>query len=387
MKVIFAESHNPDRPEPLGSHHYIRLFNEAGHRCLWLGPALSPLHLFKPDKANLRRFRAWREGPISVDGIDWLVPLSLLFYYNLPLLRSLYFGRKQYRSCLPPIKKQLEMAGFVPADLLWCAGPVALSLLDLLPHRLSLYRLADRLDKFKRVPPTIVSLQKELIKRAGFVLATSKSLFEWAAEVRSENLYYLPNGVSRLFFEPSAEKPNDFPSCDRPVVVYAGTIDDRFDLETFYYAVQKMDNLHFLLIGPLSVNKLKPGLKALQKMQNFTWLGPKKHEILPHYLQRCSTGIIPFHMNEKTEAVNPIKYYEYLASGLPVVASPMRELVETRGPLYTYGSPNQFCSALLEAVHNQERERASLRDFALEHTWEKRFEEVINIMGNHHGYG
>lgn len=386
MKVIFAESHNLDRPEPLGSHHYIRLFQETGHQCLWLGPAVSPLHLFKPDKANRRRFRAWREKLSSVGGIDWLVPLSLLFYYNLPLLRSLSFGRMQYRSCLPPIKKQLERAGFVPADLLWCAGPVALSLLDILPHRLSLYRLADRLDKFRRVPPNIASLQKELIERVDLVLVTSRSLLEWAGEVRSENVYYLPNGVSRLFFEPSAERPEDFPSSDRPVVVYAGTIDDRFDLEIFCYAVQKMDNLNFLLIGPLSVKKLKSGLKALQKMKNFTWLGPKNHELLPHYLQRCSAGIIPFHMNEMTEAVNPIKYYEYLAGGLPVVAPPMRELVETGGPLYTYRSPNQFCSALLEAVHNQERERASLLGFAAENTWEKRFEEVIKIIGSH-GYG
>ena len=45
MKVLFAESHNLDRPDPVGSHHYIRLFREAGHECFWLGPAVSTIGL------------------------------------------------------------------------------------------------------------------------------------------------------------------------------------------------------------------------------------------------------------------------------------------------------------------------------------------------------
>lgn len=382
MKVILAESHNLDRSVPLGSHHYISLFREAGHRCLWLGPAVSPMHLLKANNLNRHRIRIWRKGLQKVDGIEWLVPMTLLFYYNLPLLRSLYAGKSQYQFCLPPLKDQLAEAGFLPTDLLWCAGPAAYSLLDLLPHRLSIYRLADRLDQFKMIPPNVGKLQAELIKRVDLVLATSRSLHDWAGKFRKNNLYYLPNGVSRIFFQPAEEEPADFPESGQAVVVYAGTIDSRFDLETVTFAVNKVQELHFLLIGPLADENLHAGLKNLQNRKNFTWLGQIEHEQLPLYLQAASAGIIPFQLNKLTEAVNPIKYYEYLASGLPVVAPPLRELVENKGPLYAYRNKEEFCSLLREAVKVGESQRAGLRDFATAHTWERRFERIKEIIGS-----
>ena len=383
MKVLIAESHNLDRPDPLGSHHYIRLFKKAGFECLWLGPAISPLHIFKPDEPNRRRFAVWRRGGTEVDGIGWLVPLTLLFYYNLPLLRSLTIGRNQYRYCLPPLAGQLHKAGFGEVDLLWCAGPVASSLLDLVPHRVSCYRLADRLDRFGGIPDNVGELQKELIRRVDFVLATSQSLLEWARSVREDNVYYLPNGVSEIFFEDREVLPEDFPADGRPVVVYAGTIDTRFDLDTVAFGVRQLKELHFLLIGPLTVEGLKPGLDNLRAEDNFTWVGPKEYDRLPAYLQGSSVGIIPFYLNELTEAVNPIKYYEYLASGLPVVAPPMRELALMDGPLQSYSDKEGFCAALgqaLEERREQEGLQALLRGFAAGHTWENRFREVAGLV-------
>ncbi len=383
MKVIFAESHNLDRPDPLGSHQYIRLFKEDGHDCLWLGPALSPLHLFKPDALNRHRFRIWRHGGHRVDGIDWLVPFSFLFYYNLPFLRSNFIGRNQYRFCLPALNNKLKNSGFYPADLLWCAGPVALSLLDLIPHNLSCYRLADRLDKFRRIPPGVGELQKEMIRRVDFVLATSQSLLDWVREVRTEEVYYLPNGVEDHFFEAALEKPADFPADGKPVAVYLGTLDTRFDLETLAHGVLAMKDLHFLLIGPLTDKNLKPALQILLKEKNITWLGPRAHRLAPAYLQQASLGLIPFRLNDLTEAVNPIKYYEYLACGLPVVAPPLRELGAMRGPLYAYRNREGFVVALTEALRAGAKEKEAGRNFARQQTWRNRFEDIKAIMTRH----
>ncbi len=384
MKVLFAESHNLDRPDPLGSHHYIRFFREAGHDCLWLGPAVSPLHLFKPDVLNRHRFKVWREGGRDVEGIKWLVPFSLLFYYNLPLLRSLTVGRSQYQFCLPPLAGQLKRAGFGEVELLWCAGPVALSLLDLVPHRLSCYRLADRLDKFAAIPANVGELQKELIRRVDFVLATSRSLWEWARAVREDHVYYLPNAVSEIFFEEAGESPGDFPAEGTPVAVYAGTIDTRFDLDTLTFAVRELKEVHFLLVGPLTDKSLRAGLEELAAEDNFTMVGAKPYESLPAYLQGAAAGLIPFQLNELTEAVNPIKYFEYLASGLPVVAPHMRELKEMGGPLHSYSDREGFCAAVQEAVAAGKGQayRNELRQFALKHTWRSRFEEIKVIIDN-----
>ncbi len=380
MKIIFAESHNLDRPDPLGSHQYIRLFREDGHDCLWLGPAVSPMHLFKLDALNRHRFRIWREGGRRVEGIDWLVPFSFLFYYNLPFLRSNKIGRSQYRFCLPPLRSKLKHLGFYPADLLWCAGPVALSLLDLIPHGRSCYRLADRLDKFRGIPPGVGELQKELIRRVNFVLATSQSLLEWVREVRTEGVYYLPNGVGEHFFETGLKKPADFPGDSKPVAVYLGTLDTRFDLETLAHGVLANKDLHFLLIGPLTDDSLKPGLKPLLEEMNITWLGPRDHHLAPAYLQHADLGLIPFQLNELTEAVNPIKYYEYLACGLPVVAPPLRELTSMQGPLYVYRDREGFTAALQKALAAGGKEREEGRSYARQQTWSSRYVEIKKIM-------
>jgi len=380
MKILFAESHNLDRPDPIGSHQYIKLFKEAGHDCLWLGPAVSPMHLFKWDKLNRYRFKVWRSGVQEIEGIKWLVPFTFLFYYNRPLLRSLYAGRRQYHFCLPPLGKTLAETGFNEVDLLWCAGPVAYSLLDLVPHRLSCYRLVDRLDKFSGIPSNVEDLQKELIHRVGFVLATSRSLWEWASAIRSVNVYYLPNGVSDQFFTEFGQTPPDFPQDGKPVAVYVGTLDTRFDFQTLKEAVFKMPDIHFLLIGPVTFNPLRAELEKLTKEKNLTLLGAKPYSELPSYLKSSKAGLIPFKLNELTEAVNPIKYYEYLASGLPVVAPPMRELIGMQGPLHVYRDPDEFCVMVREAVMSGTEKRKELTEFAERHTWRARFEEIKKII-------
>ncbi len=380
MKVLFAESHNLDRPEPLGSHRYIRLFQKEGHNCLWLGPPISPLHLFKADRLNRRRFKIWLGGGCDIEGIKWIVPHCAMIYYNLPVLRSLHVGRRQYRLCLPPLTGKLKKAGFETVDLLWCAGPAALSLLDRVPHSLSCYRLADRLDQFSRIPPNVGTLQKELIKRVDFVLATSLSLLEWAREFRDKDVYYLPNGVSESFFDPAGLRPFDFPGRGRPVVVYVGALDTRFDLQTLAFAVRNLKDLHFFIIGPVTDESLKPLLRELESEENFTLTGPREQALVPAYLQHSTAGIIPFYVNELTEAVNPLKYYEYLACGLPVVAPPLRELKAMQGPLYAYRDKEELCDALKKAVSRREEERPRLIEFAGKQTWEKRYAGIKKII-------
>ncbi len=380
MKVLFAESHNLDRPDPLGSHHYIRLYQQDGHDCCWLGPAVSPLHIFKPDALNRHRFRVWKEGERDLQGIKWKVPFTLAFYYNMPLLRALMVGRNQYRFCLPPLKKSLHTFGFDQVDLLWCAGPVAYSLLDLIPHRLSCYRVADRLDQFKRIPPSSVILQRELIRRVDFVMATSQSLYEWVRQVRRHDVYYLPNGVSDNFLQPKLPRPSDFPDTSLPVAVYLGTIDTRFDLETIEQAIKSSKKFHFLIIGPITEKTLVPRINKLQQEYNFSWLGPKKQNEAISYLQHSDIGIIPFYLNDLTEAVNPIKYYEYLACGLPVVAPPLRELSYMKGPIHFYHDHDTFLDVLDQANQERADNQEQYIRFALENSWNQRYEYVKQIV-------
>lgn len=379
MKVLFVEAHDLDYADPLGSHQYIRRFQESGDRCLWLGPAMSPLHIFKMDRANRKRFQVWAGGIRDFQDISWLVPLTLMPYYRLPLFGTAWAGRSHFRFCIPPLRRRLEKAGFAGPDLIWCADPVALGLLDLLPHRKSCFRLADRLDQFSRKPRSIVMLQDELIRRVDAVLATSRELYDYALQIKGKGVHYLPNGVSEYFFEQSGPPPEDFPSAEK-VAVFVGTVDAWFDCETLEYAMKRMPECHFLIIGAVKDNHVRERIESWKQYSNFTYLGRRPHHMIPLYLRRCSAGIIPFKLTALTHAINPIKYYEYLACGLPVVASPMRELLALQGPLYTYDDPDDFCRSLEAALAEQEAVSAKLADYARDHTWERRFQSVKEIL-------
>ena len=374
------EAHDLDYADPLGSHQYIRRFQEAGASCFWLGPAVSPLHIFKADAANRRRFRYCSEGVREYEGIAWLVPLTLMPYYRLPLFGTFFAGRNHFRFCLPPLRRQLRGAGFGEVELLWCANPAALGLLDLLPHRRSCFRLADRLDQFSRMPRSVLRLQEELIRRVDAVLATSRELYDYALQIKGEGVHYLPNGVSEHFFGPAGPRPDDFPPAGR-VAVFVGTLDAWFDCDLIEYALDRMPDCHFLIIGAVKDDGVRERLARWEHCHNFTYLGGRPHGEVPLYLRHCAAGLIPFKLTPLTHAINPIKYYEYLASGLPVVASPMRELSALQGPLYTYEDGAGFCRALEEALEGKAGQAAGLIAYARDHTWGNRFRAVRDILG------
>ncbi len=380
MKVIFAESCHLDRPDQLESYQYIRLFQKGGHECLWLGATASPTHLFKTKILNRDSFRAWWESRRQVGGIVRLMPLSIPDYHNLPLIRNFFAGCSQYRACLPSLERQLKKAGFVPADLLWCTGPTTLDLLDLVPHRVSCYWLADRQDQDDMIPPNVAEQQEKLIKRVDFVLAASHSLLERAHTVREGGVHYLPDGVSEIFFEPAGPPPEDFPTNGLPVVVCVGDLDNCFDMKLLAHAVYTMKDLHFLIIGRLTFEDLKPRMLALLDEDNFTWLGAREHKKIPAYLQHSDVGIIPLCLTDLSTAVNPLKYFEFVACGLPVVAPPQSKLTILEGPLYTYRNRDDIYIALKKALSVKEGGQSNLADYINQYTWKSRFEKIIEIV-------
>ncbi len=379
MRVLFVEAHDLDYADPLGSHQYIRRFREAGESCLWLGPAVSPLHLFKLDGANRKRFGLCLKGVREYGGISWLVPLTLMPYYRLPFFGAAFAGRSHFRFCIPPLRRRLKRAGFDEAELIWCANPAALGLLDILPHRRSCFRLADRLDQFSRMPGSVLELQEELIRRVDAVLATSRELYDYAVKIKGEGVHYLPNGVSEEFFVQEGQPPDDFPPAEK-VAVFVGTLDAWFDCDLLEYALERMPECHFLIIGAVKNSHVRERINSWDRYANFTYLGGRPHSRIPLYLRRCAAGIIPFELTPLTHAINPIKYYEYLACGLPVVASRMRELLALQGPLHTYDDASGFCRALEKAMEGKAAAAERLIEYARNHTWEKRFQLAREIL-------
>jgi len=225
-----------------------------------------------------------------------------------------------------------------------------------------------------------------LLKNCDLVLATSYFLLEHAKQYNPD-VVLVPNGVEYEFFHQAAnpmpvEEIQDLP---HPIIGYYGAIADWFDSEL----VRDLAILHpewtFLLIGSTLYSDLKP----LKGIDNIHLLGEKPYKEIPEYLSQFEVGIIPFKQIPLTHATNPVKMYEYLAAGKPIVATRLDELSHYDDYVRLAETRDEWEAALLESLAEEKTPELlqSRFDFAKKNSWEKRAEvverEIQKLMREH----
>lgn len=135
----------------------------------------------------------------------------------------------------------------------------------------------------------------------------------------SNRVHPVPNGVDPEFFYIKEEVvPPDMKNIPMPIVGYAGKIQERIDIELIDYLSRELPNVSYVFIGQVLNNKV---VKQLIRCKNVYYLGDKHYSLLPQYLNSFDICIIPHKVTSLTASMNPLKYYEYLAAGKPVVST------------------------------------------------------------------
>ncbi|MBC8332757.1 MAG: glycosyltransferase [Anaerolineae bacterium] len=193
---------------------------------------------------------------------------------------------------------------------------------------------------------------EKLLAEAHVVLTSSQVLYERVREQRLDVLL-VPNGVDLSHFMPPPSRTR----ASHPIIGFHGAIAEWFDLDLLAKVSRLRPEYQFRLIGPASV-----GL-TLIALPNITHRGPVAYEEIPAQVARFDVGILPFKLSNLTHAVRPLKVLEYLAVGLPVVATPLEEL-HGWPDVFTAATPELFAAALdqalaaRDAIRNDEQVRA-----------------------------
>jgi glycosyltransferase involved in cell wall biosynthesis len=175
----------------------------------------------------------------------------------------------------------------------------------------------------------------------------------------------IPNAVNvGMFSADLPPRPTDLPDAARIIGYHGSLYGDWFDWDSLRRVAEANPDAAVVLIGDDKIRR--PNLPP-----NVHFLGLKPQTELPAYVQRFDVGIIPFVLNETTHAVSPLKAYEYLASGVPIAAPPLRSLKGMEGVFTGPELPSAVEAAL--AGDRPDRARA-LRD----HSWEDR---VVKLTG------
>lgn len=182
---------------------------------------------------------------------------------------------------------------------------------------------------------------QKLLAEADIITTSSEVLYQRIREQRPDALL-VPNGVDVAHFTPMPTPPNA-----APVIGFHGAIAAWLDLDLLAEVARLRPEYQFRLIGPASVSL--GALPRLEALPNLTHRGPIPYEKIPAQIARFDVGILPFKLSALTHAVRPLKALEYLAMGLPVVATPLEELHDWPG-VFTAATPELFAAALDRAL-------------------------------------
>ncbi|MGZ7131969.1 MAG: glycosyltransferase [Halobacteriota archaeon] len=167
---------------------------------------------------------------------------------------------------------------------------------------------------------------EKLIDKSDIIFVTAHSLRDDALSIADgKDVVMVSNGADATFFEMNKNSSTitDYTRTGRKTAGYMGTYWP-VNMELLYAAARALPEVDFLLIGPLG----KQRHQTHHRPENVFILGAKERTQLPAYLQMFDVALIPFEISTMTDAINPVKLYEYFALGKPVVATATRELKE-----------------------------------------------------------
>ncbi len=219
----------------------------------------------------------------------------------------------------------------VPHDRLiaWYYTPMALDFTADLAADLTVYDCMDELSAFRDPPPGLRANEDRLFRRADLVFTGGMSLYE-AKRNRHPRVFAFPSSVDAAHFgraRAALPDPEDQRAIPRPRIGFFGVIDERMDLALVDATARALPETHFVMLGPLA--KITP--VDLPRGANLHWLGAKTYARLPAYLANWDAGWMPFALNASTRFISPTKTPEFLAAGLPLLSTPVPDVVRGYG--------------------------------------------------------
>ena len=277
---------------------------------------------------------------------------------------------EQKRLVQEVIARQLPPTFEQPVQ--WFYDPMATtSFVGSMNERAIVYDCMDQLSQFRGAPPELVRREAELLTKADVVFAGGPKIHK-AKRVLNANCHSYGCGVDVPHFGQAraAETvvPAEVAKLEGPVLGFFGVVDERMDYELLSFVAQARPNWNLVIIGPTA--KVDP--QALPQHPNLHWLGGRDYAQLPAYVKGFDICLMPFAMNEATEFINPTKALEYMATGRPIVSTPVEDVVlQFSEVVHLATTPDEFLAACEQILQTPDQARIK-RGLAMaeENTWE-----------------
>jgi uncharacterized SAM-binding protein YcdF (DUF218 family)/glycosyltransferase involved in cell wall biosynthesis len=328
------------------------------------------------------RIRNWRRGTKGFrrerDNLYIYSPIVLPFPYSGTVRR---INRVLMTRAL---RRWMRAIGF-GRPIVWTFLPTPL-VRDVIPEMdpvVSVYYCIDDFASSSRAARKITRSEEQLFREVDLVFVTSEKLRARAARF-SDRVHLFPFGVSMKKFEEVRTSPDQIPedlaALKKPVIGYVGGIHKWVDLDLVAAAARSMPDATFAFVGPAQMD-----VSATEGITNLHWLGKRPHDDVPRYIKGFDVGIVPYLLTDYTANVYPTKLNEYLAMGIPVVATDLPEIRRfnaDHGPsVAVAANADQFVDAIRAALRPSTAEERMQRTLvARKNSWRSRIAEMSALI-------
>jgi glycosyltransferase involved in cell wall biosynthesis len=233
-------------------------------------------------------------------------------------------------------------------SVLYIWRPIFGHVLDCLKYDYSAYHIDDEYSFSKQETP-ISDVERRVITRVDQVIVHSPALLEKKGGI-NPNTSFVPNGVDYDLYSTPADEPSDMRHIPHPRVGYVGNVKNQLDLELLLELATRHKSWSFVFVGPTVQLKGNETFNRLAAQKNVYFLGPKTLNELPAYTQHQDVCILCYRVDDYTKYIFPLKLHEYLATGRPVVGSPIQTLLHFRDVIRLASTADEWSSALMDAL-------------------------------------
>lgn len=381
-------------PEPWDglwrNRHQLMTRLARRNRVLWVEPRPYLVHVQQalrsgrtaPFTLALARPRRVRDQLYVLRTPLWL-PLS----GRSPLREATAWGRRQL------LRHAVHQLGTTRPPILWLFRPDQADVTGQLGERLLIYHAVDEYaayelefqdDRSANRPEAVYAVEETILRRADLVLVSSAPLLDRKRPFNA-NTHLVPNGVDYAAFAAAVREPVEpavMAGIPHPRLGFVGAINEKVDLGLLARLAQAYPAWSVVLVGPVALRYHLEDLDALRALSNVYVCGAVPVEQVPHAIQANDVCLMPYKVNAWTHHINPLKLYEYLAIGHPVVSTAIPAVAGMETLIDVAATPSIFVTHAAHAVQTapDAAARANRRAFAAQQTWDARVAGITRLI-------
>ena len=380
-EIVLLSTADWDNPFWTNKQHVTIEFARRGYKVLYIDSlGLRKPSLNKKDFSRIIRklFKALRP-PKKVQENIWVWSPITLPWNEYKVIR---FFNKFYLGFF--VKLWCKLLGF-KNPWLWTYNPLTTEFLNPSDFSKTIYHCVDEIKAQPGMPIEVLEREERtLIKQADIIFVTALQLKESRLKWNN-NIHYFSNVADFEHFNTAISNdhavPEDLKDIKSPILGFIGAVSSyKVNLDLISYLASSRPQYSIVIIGEVGEGDPSTKIDVLKEHENIHLLGPKSYEVLPQYLNFFDVALLPNNLNEYTDNMFPMKFFEYLAAGRPIVSVDLSSIQEFKSLVKIGKNPSEFVTAVDAVLAGDIAPLAERLALAKEYTYEKRTEKMLNML-------